>query len=212
MKKTVYFVRHGQSEGNVGTVYQPLNSPLTEKGRGQAGYIAERMAALSFELIVSSPLARAKETAEVISERVRKPIEFSDLFIERRKPTGLNGKAHADTEAQALNEDWEKSLYTSGYRAQDGENFDDLMLRADQALKHLADRSEKELLVVTHEFFLRAMVAYIILGKRIDGDSLKHFQYRVRTQNTGLSVLEFDSDLGDPSWRLLVWNDHAHLG
>ena len=212
MKKTVYFVRHGQSEGNVGTVYQPLNSPLTEKGREQAKYIAERVAAFSFESIVSSPLTRAKETAETIAERVKKPIEFSDLFVERRKPTNLNGKSHADEDAQALNNDWEKSLYTSGYRAQDGENFDELMLRAAQALKHLANRPEKELLVVTHGFFLRTMVAYIILGKKIDGDAFKHFQYRVRTQNTGLSVLEFDSELGDLSWRLLVWNDHAHLG
>ncbi|MCR4276288.1 MAG: histidine phosphatase family protein [Candidatus Parcubacteria bacterium] len=212
MKKTIYFVRHGQSEGNIGTVYQPTSSPLTGRGREQAGYAAERAAALSFELIVSSPIARAKETAEAIAERTGKPIEFSNLFVERQKPANLSGKAHSDIEAQKLNGDWEKSLYTSGYRAEDGENFDDLILRAVQALKHLADRPEKDLLVVTHGFFLKTMVTRILIGKTINGDSFKHFQYRVRTQNTGLSVLEFDSDLDDPSWRLLVWNDHAHLG
>ncbi|MDP2655923.1 MAG: histidine phosphatase family protein, partial [bacterium] len=82
MKKTVYFVRHGQSEGNVGTVFQPLNSPLTEKGREQAEYIAERAASLSFESVVSSPLTRARETAEAIAKRTKKSIEFSDLFVE----------------------------------------------------------------------------------------------------------------------------------
>ena len=64
IEKIVYFVRHGESEANITPVYQPLGSPLSDKGRQQAKLIAERIAKVSFEALVVSPLFRAKETAE----------------------------------------------------------------------------------------------------------------------------------------------------
>lgn len=211
VQKTVYFVRHGQSEGNVGTTYQPVHSPLTGKGKRQSMFLAKRACHLPFETIISSPQVRAKDTAGIIANATSRSVEFSDLFLERKKPSALNDKAHEDPEAEALNTDWEKSLYTPGYRAQDGENFDDLAVRSKEALQYLADRPETSLLVVTHGFFLRTIVAFVLLGDKLDGDSFKHFQWRIRTENTGLSVLGFDSKLSDPAWRLLVWNDQAHL-
>jgi len=50
------------------------------------------------------------------------------------------------------------------------------------------------------------------LGREMVGAKFRHFQSRIKISNTGLSVLEFDSDLDDPSWRVLVLNDKAHLG
>ena len=212
MKKLVYFVRHGESGGNVGTIYQPLDSPLNTKGKEQAAFIARRVLSLSFESMISSPLRRTKETAEIIAASVGKKIEFCDLFVERKKPTNLNGKPYTDNDANTLNLEWEKSLYTSGYRAEDGENFDEIVDRADEALEYLAKRPDSRLLVVTHGYFLRTILARILLGDTIDDATFKHFQSRIRSTNTGITVLEHDTDLPSPSWRLLVWNDHAHLG
>jgi len=212
MKKTVYLVRHGQSEGNVGNTYQSVSSPLTSLGRKQAECIADRALKLPFEILISSSVMRAKQTAEIISIKSNKPIEFSDLFVERKKPTNLSGKSHSDKEAEELNKNWGKSLYTSGYWALDGENFDDIILRADQALRYLENQEEENILVVTHGFFLKVLVARILLGREMVGAKFRHFQSRIKISNTGLSVLEFDSDLDDPSWRVLVLNDKAHLG
>lgn len=210
--KTIYFVRHGESEESIKPVFQSLNSPLTSKGRKQAQYLAERALHLSFKTIIASPLTRAKETAEIIKKKVKKPLEFSNLFVERIKPTEIMGKLYTNKKAKQLYIKWMESFFTLGFRAKDGENFDDIIIRAKQALKYLAKRPEKELLVVTHGFFLRTIIALVILGDTLSNKNFKRFQERIGTENTGLTILSLDDNLDGLSWQLFVWNDHAHLG
>jgi len=210
-EKIVYFVRHGQSEGNVAPVFQPLDSPLSDVGKMQVEKIAERISKLSFEALVVSPLPRTKETAEAITRTTGKEPEFSELFVERVKPTQLYGKPKNDEETKALWREWEKSLYTPGLRAEDGENFDDLISRADKALAFLVARPEKELVVVTHGYFLRTIVARIILGDTLTPETYRSFQSRVSMENTGLTVVKYGKSWEGVAWRLWIYNDHAHL-
>lgn len=211
VEKIVYFVRHGQSEGNISPVFQPLESPLTDTGRKQAELIAERVSKLNFEILISSPLARAKETAEKIAIKTGKEPELSDLFRERTKPTRVAGKSRDDEEASNLWDEWVKSLYTSGLRAEDGENFDDLIIRADKALDFLKNKTEKKIVVVTHGFFLRTMIARVVMGESLTSVAFKSFQARVSMENTGLSVLTYGKTFEGPAWCLWIYNDHAHL-
>lgn len=211
-EKTVYFVQHGQSEGNTAKAFQPPDSPLTELGKEQAQKIAERVSHLSFETLIVSPLTRTKETADAIANATGKQPEYSDLFIERVKPTNLNGKPYGDPEAEALYSKWEESLYTSGKRAEDGENYDDLIKRADAALRFLKNRKEASMVVVTHGFFLRTILARVILGDTPHGDAFRNIQSYMRMENTGLTVLRYSTEYEGASWRLWIYNDHAHLG
>lgn len=214
-EKLVYFVRHGQSEANISPVFQSPDSRLTEKGKEQAAYIAERLSHLSFETLISSPWQRAKETSEIISEKVGKPAEWSELFRERVKPERLNGKSYKDPEADELWQRWEESLYTPGLRVEDGENFDDLLARADNALEFLLKRPEKVMVVVTHGYILRTIFARVLLGRELTGPAFRHFHGRATMENTGLSALKFgktSENLEENSWHLWIYNDHAHLG
>ena len=211
-EKIVYFVRHGQSEGNITPIFQTLDSPLSDKGKKQIESMAKRVAKLSFETLISSPLPRTKETAEAIARATDKIIEYSDLFVERIKPTGLAGKSYDDKEANKLWEKWEESLYTSGLRVVDGENFDDLILRADKALDFLKNRLEKELVVVTHGYFLRTIIARVLLGDSLTEKNFKVFQSRASMENTGLSVITYSKRWEGMTWQLWIYNDHAHLG
>ncbi len=74
--KPVYhfvFVRHGESIGNAQSRWQGQSDyALTDKGRAQARALAERWKAegVKFDLILASPLIRAKETAEIIASAV----------------------------------------------------------------------------------------------------------------------------------------------
>jgi broad specificity phosphatase PhoE len=211
-EKIVYFVRHGQSEGNITPVFQTLDSPLSEKGREQAKLIAGRVSKLSFETLISSPLPRTKDTAEAISAATGKDIEYSELFVERVKPTALGGKSYDDPEADKLWQAWEESLYTPGVRAEDGENFDDLIERADKALKFLNERSEQTLVVVTHGFFLRTIVARVLLGDTLTPESFRKLQSSMEMENTGITVLRDGERYEGTSWMVWIYNDHAHLG
>src|SRR4051794_3842301 len=102
VEKIVYLVRHGQSKDNTAPVFQSPDSPLSELGRKQAAYVAERLSRISFETLISSTFQRAKETAVIIGEKTGKHVEYSNLFTERLKPTSVNGKPRSDEAASAL--------------------------------------------------------------------------------------------------------------
>lgn len=212
IEKIVYFVRHGQSADNVAPVFQSPNSPLNEKGKKQAESIAQRVSKLSFDALIASPFERAKQTAEAIAKATGKRAEYSDLFVERVKPTYINGKPYTDEKANTLWREWEKSLYTPGTRAEGGENFDDLVARADKALTFLQNRTEQSLVVVTHGYFLRTIVARVLLGELLSGEAFRNIQRTAAMENTGLTVLQYSESFEEkPAWRLWIYNDHAHL-
>lgn len=80
---TLYLIRHGETPWNVEGRYQgQLDPPLTEKGKEQAQATAEALASVGFEAIYSSDLARAKQTAEALAEKVDLPIQFDTRLRE----------------------------------------------------------------------------------------------------------------------------------
>lgn len=83
---TVLLVRHGRSAANSGGVLAG-RSPgvlLDEVGRQQVDATAQRMSALPVAAVVTSPLERCRQTAQVIAEALKKPVEVhvDDRFIE----------------------------------------------------------------------------------------------------------------------------------
>jgi broad specificity phosphatase PhoE len=211
--KTVYFVRHGQSEANVAPVFQEPDSPLSAEGRMQAEKIAERASKLAFDGFISSPFARAKATAEAITAKTGIQPEYNDLFVERLKPTSINGRPYSDSIAGKIWEKWNESLFNPELKVEDGENYADLVRRADDALEYLARRKEENMLVVTHGYILRTMVARVLLGVTLTPESFRSFQDAIHTENTALTVLRYHETFRKAAhWNLWIFNDHAHLG
>ena len=210
--KIVYLVRHGQSNDNAAPVFQSLDSPLSAEGKKQAQAVARRISKLSFDGLIASPLLRAKETAEIISQQMRKKPVFSELFVERVKPDAILGKPYIDTKANLLWKEWEKSLYTPGLHVEDGENFGDLILRADKALDFLEKRTETSIVVVSHGYFLRTIIARVLLGNSLSGENFHNFQKFISMHNTAITILKFESAFEENTcWRLDTYNDYSHL-
>lgn len=210
--KTAYFVRHGQSEANIAPVYQGPDSPLSEQGQKQVKLIAERASKLNFDVIIASPFLRTKETAEAISKLTKKEIEYSDLFVEMGKPTKLNDAPADDPNAKELHTKWIATMYDTGQQVEDGENYESHTTRAEQAINFLTDREEKNILVVTHGYFLRTIVAKILVKDLLTPEIFKNIQRSAAMENTGLTILQYCLyPNGDMSWRLWIYNDHAHL-
>jgi phosphohistidine phosphatase len=79
----LYIVRHGIAVEHGAPGYaKDADRPLTAEGERKLGQVAEAMEALglSFDLILSSPYVRARQTAEIIAEALdaRKKLEFSN--------------------------------------------------------------------------------------------------------------------------------------
>jgi phosphoserine phosphatase len=208
--KTVYFIRHGESEGNVGAIRQTAVTPLTERGINQAQILAERSSKLPVEVILSSTMVRARETTEFIAEKLLKPVEYSDLFVERRRPSIMLGNSKDHPEAIEADRIIQENFHLPGFKYSDEENFEDLKLRAEKALEYLLNRKEEKILVVTHGFFMKIVLAYVVLGMELTGRECVRFIRTVNMENTGINVFEFDEKKS--KWKLWIWNDHAHLG
>jgi len=72
-------VRHGESEGNAaGLLLGRMDSPLTERGRSQARSLADAVSGAT--RLVSSPLSRARETAEALGTGLT--VEIDDRWVE----------------------------------------------------------------------------------------------------------------------------------
>lgn len=211
-KKTVYFVRHGQSTHNAAPVFQGPDSQLSEQGIAQAQVVAERLAHVPFEALISSPLPRARQTAQAIADTTGHKIVTSELFVERGKPSALQGKPYADEAADKLYRDYIQTMYEPGARVSDAENYDDIVARADKALAYLLARPEATLAVVTHAWFLRVIIARVLLGDHLTGPTLKQFEELITISNAGITVLNYqDAYEEDFTWRLWTLNDRSHF-
>lgn len=68
--KTIYFIRHGQTEANSMSVLQGsgMNPPLSAKGIQQAQKLRDRLSMTKIDLFITSDLNRAKETCDIVAE------------------------------------------------------------------------------------------------------------------------------------------------
>ena len=84
-RRNFYFLRHGQTAWNVEGRFQGHSDiPLNEVGLAQAHDAAKILARCPIDLIVTSPLMRARRTAEIVSAQLGKPLLFDDDLKERR--------------------------------------------------------------------------------------------------------------------------------
>jgi broad specificity phosphatase PhoE len=73
----IYLARHGQDEDNAnGLLNGQRNKPLTQQGIDQAEKLSAKIqkAGLDFDVIYTSPLTRAKTTAQIIADQTPNPV------------------------------------------------------------------------------------------------------------------------------------------
>jgi broad specificity phosphatase PhoE len=206
--KTVYFVRHGSTEGNEEGAYQHVHTPLSALGRCHAACVAHRFARIPVDIVIASDMARAAQTGRCIAERNRFPIVFDPLFQEMLRPAIVRGQRR-DAPAVLEIMQWLAENWTNvRVKHSDEENFFDLKQRALKALDHLVARREKTVLVVTHGTFLCMLICCMMAGEEVSPQWFDHIHHFLILKNTALSVCEYDQG----KWQLVSWNDHAHLG
>ena len=79
----LYIARHGETPWNVeNRVSGRTDVPLTEKGVEQARLLAHSVMGKGIQVIIASPLLRARQTAQAVSEAIGVPIELDERLIE----------------------------------------------------------------------------------------------------------------------------------
>jgi len=176
---TFYFVRHGESEANAAHRFAGRSdSPLTDLGRRQAEAVADALAKVHLDRIVSSPLARCRDTALVIARPHQLPVDLEPDLVEI--DVGEKTGTPFD-EVRGLPE-WRDDGFVAW---PGGETLDQVLSRTHGVIARIAAESAgQRVLVVGHGGVTRILMSHFLgLLPRLD---------RSPATNTNVSVVVSD--------------------
>ena len=158
MPTTILLARHGETDWNRDGRFQgQADPPLNEHGREQARKLAERLSAQRFAALYTSPLRRARETAEIVAGRLGLAVEPVDDLQEIHVGS-WSGLTRDEVQGRfpAAYARW--LTFAAGW--DDGETYDELTRRVVAAVLGVARRHPGErILIVTHGGPIRALLA-----------------------------------------------------
>ena len=174
----LYVVRHGETVKNqFGLIQGQTEADLNEKGIEEAKKLRELISSLDIDLVISSPLRRAKDTAKLITND-KFDIIIDDRLIERNY--GLSEGKPVDSDLTVKY--WDFNLNTD---INNVEKVRDLLARVSEFIEDIRLKyDDKNVLVVAHSAILRA-IHYAINGIPEDGDLLK-------IEIPNLRIMEYD--------------------
>ncbi|PLS80562.1 hypothetical protein CYG49_04815 [Candidatus Saccharibacteria bacterium] len=145
--QSIFYVRHGQSQANFDRIVAgQSDSPLTTIGEEQARSAGEwaKAQGLSFDVIISSDLQRAKRTAQIIAEKVGFPEESIRYNVDLRER--YCGKFEGKP-----TDDYFQTPESVSIKEYGVESLDALHERATRVLNTIIDSyPDKTILIVAH--------------------------------------------------------------
>lgn len=148
----VYIIRHGQVPHNALKQYNTTDEDLTVLGIKQAEELRDKIKDMKFDIIICSPLNRAKHTAEIININNNKIIY--DDRIRERSCGDLSGKPLEVTNRE---EYWN---YYATIQYGTSENIKYFFKRVFEFLDELKTKNYKSVLIVAHSGVSKAFSAY----------------------------------------------------
>lgn len=204
----LYLVRHGETKDNAERRYQNKDSSLSILGKKQATILAKHLQNIDIDCIYCSPQKRAKKTGIIINKTLNKQIEFTSLLSEFKRPTELEGKLKDDLEIKKLSQMLKDNFHNPSWKHSDEETFCDIRKRALHFVEMIKSSQKENVLVVSHNLFISAIVSVLMFGDEVTSYELSRWMYFAVMENTGISLCQYDTNRG---WRLMAWNDHAHF-
>jgi probable phosphoglycerate mutase len=201
MKKTIYLIRHGQTDYNLKGIVQGggIDSDLNATGRQQAKAFFECYRHLEFESVLTSRLKRTHQTVE----------HFVDAGLPWEQFEEINEMNWGEHEGKSANEEmhqeWKRVVgaWAEGnyhVRISGGESAWDMGQRLLKSLDHLQERPEQTLLICSHG---RAMRGMVCLMRELELRDMGQFRHA----NTGLYLAEWDTE----RYHFHLENDLQHL-
>jgi broad specificity phosphatase PhoE len=199
-KTIVTLIRHGETDANREPIFQgQLNNPLSVEGVRQAELLAARLSALEFNVLYSSDLLRAVQTAVILVKPHDMEVRTSSQLreINRGDWTGISYKECAKADPIG----WQESRVNPDFRSPNGESFVDLHKRTVREIERIAALHRgMRIVIVTHGGLIRAFLRH---ASGLPAHDMRPFD----AVNTSISRFKLE----DNQWTLQLFNDHAHL-
>ncbi|MFA5813932.1 MAG: class I tRNA ligase family protein, partial [Patescibacteria group bacterium] len=205
-----YFVRHGETAWNVEKRAQgQTDNPLNDTGREQAKKAGEQLQSLPIDLILSSDLIRAHETAEIIAKECGGVEVFTDAFLRERNLTALEGVPYTELLEKQNNHESPYDFATPG-----GESLRVLEERIWSVIQtHKETHHHKNVVVVSHGNALRVFLRRVrnvsdeevSQYKAIKNAQIIHFSIVDPCGKCGCDFVEQDPDTLDTWFSSGLW-------
>jgi probable phosphoglycerate mutase len=204
MKTRLIFVRHAEAEGNLSRIFHGwYDSKITDKGHKQAKKVAERLVNVPIDIIYSSSLTRALQTAQYIADAKKLPIIRTDKLKE------INGGDWENVPFDDIaklypkeNYSWEKQTHL--HEMPNGEStveFNERLLK--EVDRIIAQNLGKNICIVTHGAAIRTMLC------KFYGASLDHMNNIFWHENTSVTVVDYDNEKDE--YEVMMEGDAEHL-
>ena len=196
----IILLRHAESVGNSNGLFQGHSDfKLSERGIQQAQHLAIRWTreGVNFDRVFSSPLLRARQTAEIIAEALGIEVEYYSGWMER-DIGGFTGKP-----ASEIVDFFPQSPYMQ--IGQSGESQWDLYVRASHAINELLRLAPGRFLIVAHGGIINLAMHAILGIPPSSGPSGPRFIL----SNAAFAELTYSPH--EHSWRFYRLNDREHL-
>lgn len=185
----LYLVRHGETDWNrSGQIMGLRPVPLNRQGEAQARRLAGLLKEQTVDAIVSSPVARAVQTADILAEALTAP-----MTVDR----GLTEIGFGEWEGRFWKDLTDEILRNNFYRAPadtrppGGETLREVQVRAVAAIERPApSTSAGTFLIVSHGDVIRAVLAHYL------GLDLSLVR-QIRIAHASLTVLDVNGPLAD---------------
>lgn len=198
----IILVRHGETDWNKEQIFRGrIDVPLNPTGLRQARATGEALRNYKVDAIYSSPLSRAMETAKAIGTfhpdiSVIGANGFID--IDFGKWQGMPHEKVKD-EYRELYDKWQKEPHN--VKMPDGEDLDDVKLRAIEALNNILAGHENETMVIASHRVVNKVILCAVLGL-----TNQHF-WCIRQDTCAINIF----DNSDTGFIISVINDTCHI-
>lgn len=154
----IYIIRHGQTELNSRRALQGRSDhPLNENGIAQAREAAARLRDIPFSAVYTSPLIRARQTAQIIAPGIE-PVVDRRLIEMDYGPYEGTDLHHLPPEVLRFFSDFARNPAPAGM-----EPLDAVVRRAGEFVEALC-RTEENILISTHAIAMKGILEYLTPG------------------------------------------------
>lgn len=201
MEKTIWIIRHGETELNAKGIVQGqgMNVPLSRKGFEQAAHFWKEYAAEPFDLILYSNLIRSQQSVMKFLTAGIQSTELADLReiswgVNEGKPPSPDVLSRYHTVLSA----WLSGDYDAA--VENGESANQLAKRAENCIDYFTHVNRNNILVCSHGRTIRALVC-LMLGNPLTMMEEYH--------HSNLGLYKFV--LSDGVWQCIARDDVQHL-
>lgn len=183
----IYLVRHGQTDDNIKNLMQGWkDTPLNETGKAQEYQLIPFFEVQKIDVIYSSDLSRAFETANIIAKSLNKHV-FLDKKLREMYLGSWEGHSWQEIEAEFSYFLGKPENEKNALNIHSGESYIEFQLRSFEVFTRIVkNHLNKNLMMVTHGDVIREIIARIMKINQTQKDAIP-------IRNCSVSMIEYDN-------------------